>query len=475
MALNISDAGVNISITKETRSPSKAGFGSLLFLNPIATLGATRLTKYTSLKSVAAVYSATDEPYKAALKYYSQKPSPTKFYVGDVLEGVPSVPAQPAVATLTLTGTASDTLSSNISLDAEDYAAVTITSGVTTGADIVLEFEALINANGSSAFTATSAGDVLTVTTKATGLSANSAVLALGQFTTGINTALTAFAGGADVVPATSGENLSSALDAILNEGDFYAVMPTAHFNDVETDIVSIASWCEANERVLFNTTANSDFLLSSDTTSIAYVLKQAGYDFSLTAYNAANEYLNASAFGRLATVSYSGTETLITLKFKDMPGITVSDLNPNQLSVAKTKNGNVFYETASIRMFDDGITAGGSWIDDIIGMHALAEEIRVNVFGLLARTGKVPLNESGVSLIEAEVVTALDRFERNGFLTHTFNDEGNKIPAYNVFHIPVFNLSAADRASRTSPDVEFEATIAGAVHNITVTGTLVL
>ena len=155
---------------------------------------------------------------------------------------------------------------------------------------------------------------------------------------------------------------------------------------------------------------------------------------------------------------------------------ISVSELNANGRGRRPKTRRPGFYETASIRMFDDGKTAGGSWVDDIAGMDALAEEIRVAVFGLLSRTKtKIPYNEKGMSVLESEVEKALSQFEGNGFLTGRVDEEGDYLPAYTISHTPVILASAANKAARIAPDIEFTARIAGAVHEILVSGTLVL
>lgn len=273
-------------------------------------------------------------------------------------------------------------------------------------------------------------------------------------------------------------EAYADALDAmtVINP-EFYCVTVEAAARDTIADIGAIAAWTEANERIFFNVSNDILCLDVGDTSDIMSALQTLGYDRTVTFYSAqAGEYIDAGAFAILATTSYRGTNTLKTLKFKDVKGVSAQSIDPAGLQSIKAKNGNVLYETASIRMVDAGRTASGSWIDEVVGTDALTEEIRVRVFGLLSRVStKIPYNEKGMGLLEAEVAGALEQYVRNGFLTSRVDLEGDLLPAYSIWHTAVILASTADKSARIAPDIEFEARLAGAIHEITIAGTLKL
>jgi len=251
---------------------------------------------------------------------------------------------------------------------------------------------------------------------------------------------------------------------------DFYCVVPEKTYRAVPADILSIASWVEASERIMFNT----DNTVAYDN---ALALQTQGFSRTLTMISSsANEYPDASAFGVFATTSYRGTDTLKTLKFKNLPTISVENIDAGALLDIKTANANVLYSTAGVRMVDSGTMADGSWADEVIGADALAEQIRVNVFGMFARAStKIPYTERGVALIEAEVEQALDQYKTNGFIADAIDDEGNILPAFTISHTPVRDVATNDKANRISPDIEFTARLAGAIHTVLINGRLVL
>jgi len=360
MTITITDAGINVQITRETRAPSQRGFGTLMFLHEDgAVTPSTRVKAYTSFAGVAEDFNSADEPYKAALNFYGQNPSPIDFKVGRY---------DPA-------------------------------------------------------------------------------------------------------------EAIQDELDAMVDvDSDFYCVCPNVNLRDT-TKIEDISTWVLANERVLFHTSNDALVKDSIDVTNIMYTLQQSGDDDTCGFYSSeVDEYPCAAAFAVFATTSYRGINTLKTLKFKDLVGITTEGLTVNELQAVKGFYCNVVYTVAGIKMVDDGITAGGSWIDEIIGTDALREEIRVRVFGLLSRQStKIPYNERGMSLLKTEVEGSLLQYRDNGFLSERVDLNGDILPAYTVTSKPVILASAQDKSDRIAPDIEFRARVAGAVHEILINGTLVL
>jgi hypothetical protein len=58
--------------------------------------------------------------------------------------------------------------------------------------------------------------------------------------------------------------------------------------------------------------------------------------------YSTSSKYAALSAFGRAFTVNFNGSNTTITLKFKQEPGITYETLTANQAAALDAKNCNV-------------------------------------------------------------------------------------------------------------------------------------
>lgn len=85
-SLTITDAGIDVQVTRNTRAPTQQSFGTVLFLTFKAEqTGANVITKYTSMPSVAVDWDAADEAYKAATFFYGQNPKPINFWTGEAV------------------------------------------------------------------------------------------------------------------------------------------------------------------------------------------------------------------------------------------------------------------------------------------------------------------------------------------------------------------------------------------------------
>jgi hypothetical protein len=242
------------------------------------------------------------------------------------------------------------------------------------------------------------------------------------------------------------------------------------------TQMTAGADWAEAHERIFLASTADKDVLDPAIDTDMASVFMDAGYNRTLLTYNFNPiEFVEVGAFAILATTSFRGTNTVKTLKFKNIALATAENLTGGELSIISSKNCNVLVKTAGIRTFVDGITPGGDWIDIYHGADALAEQIRVNVFGALSRTStKIPYTEKGMDQLKYEVEKALLQFEENGFIAPAM-DGDDLLPAYEIWSGRVIDAPDTDKAKRVSPNISFRARLAGAVHEVTVNGVITL
>ncbi|MDR8284203.1 DUF3383 domain-containing protein, partial [Acinetobacter baumannii] len=106
------------------------------------------------------------------------------------------------------------------------------------------------------------------------------------------------------------------------------------------------------------------------------------------------------SVFGRAFSVNFNGTNTTITLKFKQLPGVAAEDLQVSQAKALKDKNCNVFAgynnDTAILQ---EGVMCDGSFIDERHGLDWLQNHLETALWNLFYTTPtKVPQTEGGVN-----------------------------------------------------------------------------
>jgi len=471
--ITIEDAGVIVNISRETRSPDQRGFGSMLFVYPSNSTTIPNMRKYTSFQEVADDYDSHDAPYNAALFWFSQEPMPRDFYVG---KGAVISPGQKASGSLTFnsSGVAAGDGVAGLEIGGELFT-VSPANG-DTAAQVVDALVSEVNASGLR-WTASigSSPEELKIEAKFTGDYYNGFPITDKTTDTGL--------GGAIVISPNGGQNaqmepIQDTLDTCASiNNNFYCVSLDRMYRGEDSQIIGCAEWVEANERLFFAVSNSIDILNPVMDSDIASKLKDRGFVRTMIMYSADEiNYPEIGAFGILATTSFRGTRTLKTLKFKDVRLAARQEISAGDLGIIKDKRCNVFYETAGIRMFDDGITPGGEWIDVIHGADALAEEIRVRVFGLLSRTStKIPYTDNGMALIKAEVEAALQMYMVNGYISDGVDENGDYLPPYTVFSKPVALAPQADKSRRIAPDVQFTARLASAIHAVTINGTLTL
>ena len=575
--VTIKDAGIEVSIVRETRSPGQRGFGALAFVEPVLTVS-DRIKLYTSLSALQTDYAAGTEPYAAGLAFFAQSPTPKDFYV---IQSEATSINKEAVGSVILTGTATASGTYELAIDSDIYP-VAVTGTVTgtkatgtidyasspaatgdgdvvftidgvdytydpdagdTGTIIGTEMASLISAG--STHTAVSVAGLVTVTDNNIGTLGNNAVFSGSTTDSTVTFVARNPTGGIDTITGDTGEDIALQLGVLVNLGDthtaevsgrsitltaidygtagnlvtfaehtgvsgvvttltqpnngqdlivsglvstsllaalgenpaFYAVSLNRAYRTIQTQMQDTAAWIEANERLFFATTNEALVLDDATTSDMASIFYAAGYTRSYMHYSSnEKEYPEVGAFALLATTSFRGTDTLKTLKFKALNLITDESIDADQLGALKSKRCNVVYSTAGIKMIDSGVMSGGGWADEIHGADALAEEIRVRVFGLLSRVStKVPYTEGGMAMIKGEVVGSLNQYVRNGFLSDGVDSNGDYLEAFQVTSGLVSEASQVDKSARIAPDVEFWARLASAVHSVKVSGRLIL
>ena len=111
------------------------------------------------------------------------------------------------------------------------------------------------------------------------------------------------------------------------------------------------------------------------------------------------------------------------------------------------------------------GITASGEYVDITRFIDWLDARIKERIFGVLANNAKVPYTDAGVDLMRGQVLAQLQQGITAGGLAAD--------PAPTVQAPLVADIDPADKANRNLPDITFQATLAGAIHQLEISGVL--
>jgi len=264
------------------------------------------------------------------------------------------------------------------------------------------------------------------------------------------------------ISPQTATSTMVDDLNAISAINDeWYAI---AYTKRTVVDVQAIAAWVEARTKIFGTTSSDTDIInldMSSDTSSIAYLLRNSGYARSFVMYHedANSDFPECAWFGRVLPTDPGS----VTWKFKTLASISYSKLTGSQSSNARNKNANTFEFIGGRGITREGTVAEGEFIDVIRGIDWLQARMQEYVYSALVNANKVPYTNAGIAVIQAEVQRALQQGISNDFLT---ND-----PAPVVTVPKVADVVSADKASRTLNNVTFSATLAGAIHAVNITG----
>ena len=280
------------------------------------------------------------------------------------------------------------------------------------------------------------------------------------------------------------GAAAESALDAAAlfdgNYGQGWYALTILGASD--SDHLSVAAYIEGatNRHIYGVSTQDAAVVTPAATTDIAYQLKLLAFRHTTVQYSSSSPYAVCSLLGRILTVNYEGNNTVITLMFKQEPGIAAETLNASQVATLEGKNCNVFVQyNNNTAIIEPGVASSGDFLDIITGTDWLALDIQTTVYNLLyASTTKIPQTDAGNQLIVTTIEGECARAVTNGLLapgTWQVNgfgalNQGDYMPkGFYVYAPPIATQTAATRASRRSVPIQIAAKLAGAIHSVDI------
>lgn len=484
MSLSVSDV-VNVSVVLSPVAAATRNFGSLLILGSSAVVDTTeRLRLYSSLDGVVADFGTTAPEYLAAKLYFGQTPQPSVLYVGRwaqaatsaVLHGGVLTTAQQALANFT--AVSSGGLRITVDGVLKSLSAINL-SGVT-------------NLNGVASAVTTALAGAATVT-----WNANLKRFDVTSATTGTTSALTfasAPVSGTDIsvlmglqtgqasapVAGIAAETLLAAVSALADKSTAWYGLYVAAAGVADSDHIAVAGFIEAagTSRIYGATISTTTVLDPTNTTDLASSLKALGYKRTFVQYSGNNAHAAASIFGRAFTVDFNGSNTTLTIKFKQEPGVVAEDLTTTQAATLKAKNCNVFatYQNGTA-IVQEGVMVNGYFFDEVHGTDWLQNDVQTAIYNLLyTSTTKIPQTDAGINRILATIDSRLAQGVVNGLIAPgvwtadgfgALNSGDTLAKGYYVYAPPIATQSTADRGARKAPTIQCAIKLAGAVHSV--------
>lgn len=241
------------------------------------------------------------------------------------------------------------------------------------------------------------------------------------------------------------------AFNTYYDEDWFFATSAT----DVSADQIAVA---DANELKKFKF-----FVARIADTAGRDAIKVKDYDFTIGIYHPADEPIAGALIGECG----SQTVGSITWKFKQLKGITPTEVSSDELD-AIHGDGLIAYVTkAGENQTSEGITVSGEYIDVMHGKSWIKNNIENRVQQAFVANGKIPFDNRGISLLSGEVKTVMEQGYKNGIIAQ----DDAKNPIYTVTAATRGETPVSDRAARVYNGLSFGFELAGAVHAANITG----
>ena len=237
-----------------------------------------------------------------------------------------------------------------------------------------------------------------------------------------------------------------------------------------QPDYVNIAEWTEAQIKQFSYT-----YMQKTDPVGSVY-FRSHGWcglikdDDTPDIVPSANAYLHVAAVAKC--LSYpTGSETWA---FKQLASVYPSELSSTLKKAITEGNSNYFAQYAGRNITMNGKTRGGEWIDIIRGRDWLQNDMQLRILNLLLMNPKIPYTNSGIALVETQMMASLKAAQERGIVATDEFDENNKLVPGFITSVPNSqSLTPTQKASRVLTDCKFAARLAGAIHAIQVKGSL--
>lgn len=257
----------------------------------------------------------------------------------------------------------------------------------------------------------------------------------------------------ANVVKAV--KDLRSAYD------DWYFLIP------VESNparISALAAWAKSTvltkaQIIAGEIEAEKLLVVQTDSKTIKCTLPQTVVCYN---YQADGSYMHAAWVGRVAP----NYPKAVSWKWKELCEIAITDLEGPALHELLESNVNTYIRNNKREYMSEGICADGEFVDTVIGRWQIKQSIRQRLTNLHVDNEVIPYDNTGFTLVGAEIIAALNEAVGNGII---LSENGVGVFAVDI---PKRQDATRDQASRrVMPPIAWRATLRGGVHGVEVNG----
>ena len=291
---------------------------------------------------------------------------------------------------------------------------------------------------------------------------------------------------GGGIVQGQASEPIEDAMDAIsgLDDGWYFVTVDSSITTGA--DLLSLSRWVQAKTHMLALDVVDEGVLTPNESTSLAAQLSALEQQRTFLVWSRTRDGKALSLAGRLSSVNFEGQNTLITPKFKSLPGTSPDVVTTAHKGELDRKWVGYYTRFGPDAIFAEGWTQSGDWIDVRYWLDWITKAMQSEVYNLLRQhPTRVPQTAEGLASIEAAIERVCEAGRRNGGIAPGRVSEAvaNNIrlasnnPAFDGFlptgYLVVIGSIAdqlqIDRDARRSPTIRVWLKGSGAMHHITI------
>lgn len=177
--------------------------------------------------------------------------------------------------------------------------------------------------------------------------------------------------------------------------------------------------------------------------------------------------------YPHLALIGGHGSKSVgsITYKFKRLIGVDPAPYDATTLLAIHELNGFAYVSKGGQYQTSEGTMLSGEYIDVIHGKDWVKVNMENAIAQLFANNDKISFDDVGIPRIEGEARTILEIAGQQGIIA--LDDAGQ--PLYTLTALNRAQTNAADRVERHYKGLSFSLELAGAIHEATVYGEMVV
>ena len=175
------------------------------------------------------------------------------------------------------------------------------------------------------------------------------------------------------------------------------------------------------------------------------------------------------------ALIGAYGAKTIGSLNWHDLnvPGLTADDWDAESIALIEQAGACAYVNKSNnVAQTTSGKTVSGMYIDQVMGIDWVAQNIQSQLQDVLTNNDKVPFSAGGIALLQSVVENVLATAYTNGIIDV---DDASGNPLFSVTALGRADLDATDIANRTYKGLSYQYTPAGAIDTVNVYGEIEL